>query len=243
VALGSIFVMAVVSGQRIALALVPIVIALLLILTGQIVNLKRFLPIAIALGLGLSVAAIHNAATVQERLDSFISRWNAAPPYVFILGQFSWAMKGNNILGHGLGRATNSARALGQTELVETYYPKVLYEIGPLGTLAFLAMVSVLTYVGFKAYRSVRDRNLRTYGAAFAWFVLFISYNTYYYPLDVDPVSVYYWFFAGVLLRLPELSQIAQQEAAELQLTSEEQNKNLKKNRLKKQRLKRPGFA
>jgi hypothetical protein len=36
-------------------------------------------------------------------------------------------------------------------------------------------------------------------------FVLFISYNTYYYPLAVDPVEVYYWFFAGVLLKLPKL--------------------------------------
>ncbi|NJR76621.1 MAG: hypothetical protein HC773_29865, partial [Scytonema sp. CRU_2_7] len=38
-------------------------------------------------------------------------------------------------------------------------------------------------------------------------FILFISYNTYYYPLDVDPVAVYYWFFAGVLLKLPEIDK------------------------------------
>jgi hypothetical protein len=34
-----------------------------------------------------------------------------------------------------------------------------------------------------------------------------MSYNTYYYPLDVDPVAVYYWFFAGVLLKLPEIDK------------------------------------
>lgn len=32
-------------------------------------------------------------------------------------------------LGSGLGRATNSARAMGQTKLVETYYPKVLLKL------------------------------------------------------------------------------------------------------------------
>jgi hypothetical protein len=35
-----------------------------------------------------------------------------------------------------------------------------------------------------------------------------ISYNTYYYPLDVDPVAVYYWFFAGIALKLPELDRL-----------------------------------
>ncbi|NJR65384.1 MAG: hypothetical protein HC772_08820 [Leptolyngbyaceae cyanobacterium CRU_2_3] len=207
-------------------------------MTGQVGNLKRFLPIAIVLGLVLSVVATQNAATVQERIDSFVSRWNAAPPYLFILGQFQWAMKGNSILGHGLGRATNSARALGETELVETYYPKMLYEIGPFGTIAFLVLVSVLTYTTFKAYRSVRDRNLRGYGSALAWFVLFISYNTYYYPLDVDPVTVYYWFFAGVALKLPELDRLSQLEASE----SENPSPKGKKHRNPK-RIKRPGFT
>ena len=36
--------------------------------------------------------------------------------------------------------------------------------------------------------------------------VIFISYNPYYYPLSVEPVSVYYWLFAGILLKLPEIS-------------------------------------
>jgi len=212
VGLGLVFIMAVVSGQRIALALVPSCIGALLIVTGQLVNLKRFIPVAIGLGVLLGGAAIYNAATVQERIDSFIVRWNASPPTDFITTQLQWSLRGNGLLGHGLGRATNSARALGNTELVETYYPKLIYEIGPLGALAFLVMVSVLTYLTFKAYRSVSDPALRSYGAALWLFVLFISYNTYYYPLDVDPVAVYYWFFAGVVLRLPELERLARLE-------------------------------
>jgi hypothetical protein len=71
----------------------------------------------------------------------------------------------------------------------------------------------------------VRDRSLRGYGAAFWTFILVISYNTYYYPLDVDPVAVYYWFFAGIVLKLPELDK---QEPAVLPDT------NPKKSRFKK---------
>lgn len=217
VGLGSMaatLVLAVVSGQRIALLLVPIVIVILLITTGQVVNLKRFIPIALVLGLLMSGVMVSNPAVVTERWNSAVDRWNASPPTDFIAGQFSdFSDNGkSSFLGRGLGRATNSARGLGQTALIETYYPKLLFEIGPIGAFLFLALVTTLTVSTFRAYRSVRDKSLRGYGASFWTFVLVISYNTYYYPLDVDPVAVYYWFFAGVILKLPVLDQ--QEKAA-----------------------------
>jgi hypothetical protein len=236
-ALGMTFVLAVVSGQRIALALVPTVVVLLLILTGQVANLKRFIPIGVALGVVLSVAALKNPATVQERINSFIVRWQASPPDAFIRGQFFWALKEGGLFGAGLGRATNSARSLGKTELVETYYPKLMYEIGPLGTLAFLLLVTVLTFVTFKTYRSLRNRNFRSYGASLWVFILFMSYNTYYYPLDVDPVAVYYWFFAGVALKIPEIERLAKLEPdEEEELPDQKKGKQKKKKRQKKRR-------
>ena len=145
---------------------------------------------------------------MQERLDSFIDRWNASPPYEFITQQFEEvAHNTKNPFGNGLGKATNSARIMGPTKLVETYYPKVMFEVGILGVLGFLGLVTTLTIIGFKTYRKVKNRNFRGYGAALWVFILFISYNTYYYPLDVDPVAVYYWFFAGVLFKLPEIDK------------------------------------
>ncbi|MBW4519163.1 MAG: hormogonium polysaccharide biosynthesis protein HpsL [Scytolyngbya sp. HA4215-MV1] len=212
VSLASVFVMSVISGQRIALALVPLATVALLVITGQVTNLKRFIPVGIGLGLILGGAAAANPAIVQDRVQSFIDRWNASPPTAFISEQLSWALDQGGALGHGLGRATNAARAFGDVKLIETYYPKVIYEIGVTGTIVFLIMVSVLTYVTFKAYRSVKDRVLRSYGASLWTFVLFISYNTYYYPLDVDPVAVYYWFFAGIILTLPKIARQEQEK-------------------------------
>jgi hypothetical protein len=225
VGLGGVFVMAVVSGQRIALALVPIVVIMLLIFTGQVANLKRFLPIAVGLGFALFAAAVNNAATVQERIDSFVGRWNASPPYEFIVQQFEWSLKRGGFLGRGVGRATNSARVFGDTMLVETYYPKLIYEIGILGTIAFLILVTVLCVVTFKAYRSGRDKTFRGYGSALWLFVFIMSYNTYYYPLDVDPVAVYYWFFAGVILKLPEIEKQEKRDAKLQGLAEEQQSK------------------
>ncbi|MEI1377594.1 hormogonium polysaccharide biosynthesis protein HpsL [Nostoc sp. UHCC 0926] len=217
VGLGSlvtVFINAVISGQRIALALVPTCFGILLLLTGQIANLKRFIPIGIGLAIVLGIAMVTNPVVVQERTESFTGRWEASPPQDFIVQQFEENWKNvDGPLGSGLGRATNSARVMGSTKLVETYYPKVLYEVGILGVLAFLGLVTSLTIIGFKTYRSIKNRNFRSYGAALWVFILFISYNTYYYPLDVDPVAVYYWFFAGVLFKLPELEKQDQEDA------------------------------
>jgi hypothetical protein len=229
--------MAVLSGQRIALAIVPAAVALLLVLTGQIIYLKRFIPTAVGLSVLLGVLAVSNPQVLQERIDSFVSRWNASPPQEFIITQFEWSLnQQKGFFGNGLGRATNSARALGETRLIETYYPKVLYEIGPYGTFAFFVMVTSLTYATFKAFQSIRDTTLRPYAAALWLFVLFISYNTYYYPLDVDPVAVYYWFFAGVVLKIPEIQRQEKLEAAE-------KEKPLDKKKKKKGRLRRKGFG
>jgi len=202
--LATVFINAVISGQRIALALVPTCFVLLLFITGQIRNLKRFIPMGVGLAVILGIAMITNPAIVQERINSFVSRVEASPPQEFIVQQFEENWKNvSSPIGSGLGRATNSARALGRTKLVETYYPKVLWEVGIVGLLAFLALVTTLTITAFKTYRAIKNPNLRIYAASLFVFILFISYNTYYYPLDVDPVAVYYWFSAGILFKLP----------------------------------------
>lgn len=85
--------------------------------------------------------------------------------------------------------------------------------------MAFLALVSIMTVVTFHAYRSLKHLPLRSSGICLWLFILLISYNTYYYPLAIEPVNIYYWFFAGVLLKLPMLdrtnSEIESQEIRE----------------------------
>lgn len=208
IAMAMVGMMAVLSGQRIALGLVPTIIVILLILTGQILNLRRFIPVGVGLFLILSFLVARDPALVSQRIENFQGRWNASPPQEFIMHQLRWAMgQQNGFLGRGLGRATNAARIFGKTQLVETYHAKVLYELGPLGLIMLLALFTALTIATFKAYRSIKEPNLRGYGASMWVFVLFISYFPYYYPLDVDPVNVYYWLAAGIALKLPDIDR------------------------------------
>lgn len=230
-----VFVNSVISGQRIALALVPVFAVILLVVTGQVTNLKRFIPIAIGLSiLGFGAMALF-PDVVTERIDSFVSRWNASPPTDFIAHQAEFTSKGQDgFFGNGVGRATNSTRMFGEPKLIETYYPKLFYEIGPVGVIGFLIFVTTLTYLAFKTYRSVKDKNLRGYGASYWVFILFISYNTYYYPLDVDPVAVYYWVFAGLLFKLPDLDREVAQEKLEAEELGLLDNKRSSKKKPKK---------
>ncbi len=217
-ALAGIFVNAVISGQRIALALVPVCVILCLIITGQIADLKKFVPIGGGIIVFICLAFVLFPDLIQERVDSFVSRWEAAPADDFIGGQFGEIshLIRDHFFGRGLGRATNSARIFGRVFLVETWYPKVMLEVGYIGLAAFLGFTSAITWFTFRAYRAVKTPSLRGIGASYWVFILFISYQTYYYPLDVDPVAVYYWVMVGAVLKLPAIDKAEQKRMKEL---------------------------
>ena len=211
-----VFINAVICGQRLAFGLVPAMFFALAVLTGQIVNFKRFIPLGLGLGilLFLSLSFI-NPDFIQERIDSFVSRWNSSPPQEFILQQFNFVTANQRgILGFGLGKATNATRAFAPVSLIETFHPKIVFEMGIIGLIAFMAFLTNLLILAFKDYRSLKDRSLRNYGASFWVFLLIISYLPYWYPLDTDPVAVYYWLFAGVIFKLPEIEKQEQKAAA-----------------------------
>jgi hypothetical protein len=207
--MGAVTAAAVISGQRVALALVPASFLLMLILTGLIFNLRRLLPIGIIGTIAGLVAWTQFQDLIVQRINNFIGRWNSSPADDMIAHQFDfvWKAVDDKPLGLGIGTATNSTRIFAKAALVETWWPKLLYEIGIVGVIIFLIFVTVLTYLTFKTYRSLKEKNLRIYGACFWVFILFISYQTYYYPLDVDPVSVYYWMLIGIVFQLPTIER------------------------------------
>jgi hypothetical protein len=193
----------IVSGQTTATILVPIIFLILLIATESH-KTKLTLKLGIAGILLLLIA--NNCGVFGSTLDSIITRWNYTPPQSFIVDQFQWITKdGVALFGHGLGKAASAARKLGKIVLIETFYPRLIYEIGWLGTSIFLTVVSLVTVFGFQAYHSLEKISQKKLALCLWLFILLISYNTYYYPLLVEPVTIYYWFFAGILLKLPKL--------------------------------------
>ncbi|OKH24765.1 hypothetical protein NIES593_05960 [Hydrococcus rivularis NIES-593] len=202
---GLLLATTIISGQRAALLCVPIILLVLFLLSES--NRKQLaLKLGIMVFLGFLI--FNSIEKVQKEWLDLVGRWNYSPPPLFVLNQFRNVLENYSAwLGQGLGLATNAARRLGNTVLIETFYAKLLYEIGWIGLLSFLLVVSMLALLTFRAYRSLEKPSLRR--LAFCWwtFILFIGYNTYYYPLTVDPVAVYFWFIGGVMLKLPELER------------------------------------
>ena len=203
IAVALVLIAAIISGQTTATLLVPIIYLILLLVTE---SNKTKLSLKLGIGLILLILIANNLGVFGSALDSVIARWNYTPPQSFIVKQFQWiAQDGIQPLGYGLGKAASAARKLGDIVLIETFYPRLLYEIGWLGTVLFLTVVSLVTVYSFRVYRTLKRAPLKKLAICLWIFIILISYNTYYYPLVIDPVAIYYWFFAGVLFKLPEI--------------------------------------
>jgi cell division protein FtsW (lipid II flippase) len=228
VGLTLVFINAVVSGQRLAFFAVPMIIGLMTIITGQIANLKRFLPIIFASALLLAIGfSFLNPDFVQQRYDSAISRWQSSPPTAFLQEQLDFAIRNQGgILGRGLGVATSAARFFGDISFVETYHSKVLFELGYIGFALYMIFMTHLVYLAFRTYRSLKDPTLRGFAGSYWVLLLFVAYLPYWYALDTDPVGVYYWIFAGVIFRLPVIEK--QEKEAKI-LAGETATKSSKK--------------
>lgn len=209
VATALVLISAIISGQTTATLLVPIIFIILLFATER--NHKT-ISLKLLIGMLLLFFVANNFGVFGSALDSTIARWRYSPPQDFIVGQFQWINNsGIKTLGFGVGKAASAARKLGKVVLIETFYPRLLYEIGWLGTLVFFSFVSLITVYTFKSYRAVRKSSLWRFGLCLWLFIVLISYNTYYYPLIIEPVAIYYWLIAGILLKLPQLEDISRQ--------------------------------
>jgi hypothetical protein len=228
VGLTLVFINGVVSGQRLAFFAVPMIVGMMTILTGQIANLKRFLPIIFAVALLLAIGfSFLNPDFVQQRYDSAVRRWQQAPPTAFVQEQLDFAIRNQGgILGRGIGVATASARVFGDISFVETYHSKVLFELGYIGFTLYMIFLTYLVYLAFRSYRSLKDPTLRGFAGSYWVLLLFVAYLPYWYALDTDPVGVYYWIFAGVIFKLPVIEK--QEKEAKI-LAGETETKSSKK--------------
>jgi hypothetical protein len=204
-----VLVNAIISGQRIAFLLVPIFFLILFIITSY--RTKNF---SFKIGIITFLMVISfSLPVVRLALDSFIRRWNYSNPFQFIISSFNYVNKAQNgLFGNGLGTTASAARKLGDIKLVEIFHGQLIYEMGFLGLITFIIMVSILVFLGWRIYTSIQDKSLKNMALCFWIFLLFISYNVYYYPLNVDPVNVYFWLIAGILFRLPDLDTEVKKE-------------------------------
>lgn len=194
----------IISGQRIALLLVPIIFISLFLLTE-----KRDKKFAIKLGIMSFLSVILLALPfIQKTIFLFLKRWNYSPPFNFIFEQIQFAIaKQKGIFGNGLATTSSMARKLGEITPLEVFHAQLTYEMGYLGLISFLILVSMIVFFIFKTYQLLTNKSLKNLCICLGMFILLISYNVYYYPLIVDPIAVYYWLVIGIIFKLPEIDK------------------------------------
>ena len=123
---------------------------------------------------------------------------------------------GTTLTGFGTGYATGASRyglggalplvlASGQG-FSESWWVKVVMELGLPGLVAAAALMGWLLVGGHRSHRRLADPGLRQVSAALLAFLLWtLVYLTKGAEIDLDPINVYFWLFAGILLRLPTL--------------------------------------
>jgi O-antigen ligase len=89
--------------------------------------------------------------------------------------------------------------------VIENYYAKVAYELGLPGLVLVATLFAWIIWSGWRVTRQAGDE-LRPCAAALTAFAACIALNSFKgWQLDLDPINVYFWVFAGILSGIPGL--------------------------------------
>jgi len=113
-------------------------------------------------------------------------------------------------LGAGLSRHGSAGTLFrGQLETLhipqpDNYYAMLLSDLGIPGAIIMLAIIFSLIYRGIKSLKLLRDTELAYAAAAIiALFITLMIQSWGAMPLTGNPYTAYFWFLAGVLIKIP----------------------------------------
>jgi len=114
--------------------------------------------------------------------------------------------------GVGTGTGTGAARYAftdpNSFRTIENYYAKAVYELGLPGLVVVVGIFTSIIWLGFLSHRRLRSPLLRSTSAGLLAFFVTMALNSFKgWQIDLDPINVYFWVFAGILMKLPLLDR------------------------------------
>ncbi len=119
--------------------------------------------------------------------------------------------------GLGTGIDTNASRYAFSTPVhfqavagtwYESWYVKAVLELGIAGLAVVALLLGFLVVRGFQSHRWLHDPRMRAVSAALLAFLVWnLAYNLKGQYMDIDPIDVYFWLFAGLLARVAVLDR------------------------------------
>ncbi|NDQ56957.1 MAG: hypothetical protein GZ088_07780 [Acidipila sp.] len=198
-------VAALLSGVRAAFVFVPLLLALMYGLDRGFGGAVRVgVYVAAAAGITIAISRVI-AASLYDHIAFLFVLYAEDTAYGGLLQAIT-----SSPLGSGTGTNTGAARyAIGRPELfisIENYYAKVTFELGVLGLLLVWVLFAALIWQGWKAQKKMLDTGLRTCAATLVAFLIALTIYSFKGSfIDLDPLNVYFWMFAGLLAKLPSL--------------------------------------
>jgi hypothetical protein len=224
-----LFLLAVLSsGARGALSFIPLLLVALLVIEGR-VGARAFGVLA-AFGVGLLVVlglvGANPARVVGSLAENATIQWDT----VILAG--AEESSDQFFTGLGTGANTNAARYVAddRSDLFrdvggawqESYWAKAVLELGIAGLILSAVILLALFGRGLRVQSRLRDPGLRAVSAAIlALMVWNFAYNVKGQYIDLDPLNVYFWLFAGILFRLPALERQGKSDRAPESLDGE----------------------
>jgi hypothetical protein len=214
------------SALRFWFGLVPLtVVALAGLLTGSrgaFVMIPLFFIVVLALGADwmalvqvvfLLAAGLTTALTLFKTTsgDLFDVVQELAIDYLTVtqIGELKQALSAT-VWGLGTGTNTGPARLVvpdRSTIILENYYAKAVMELGVPGLVVVVLLFTTVVVLGFRRSRALANPVGKAYANSLLAFLIISVVNagkaSY---LDLDPLNVYFWLYAGVLLRIPQMT-------------------------------------
>jgi hypothetical protein len=201
---------ALLTGARGAFVMVPLYFVVALVLNAEWVGA---LQVGVLLCAGLTAAQALLKTTSQD-LFSAVRELTVDYLTVTQIGELSQALS-TTIWGLGTGANTGPARfAVADPSgiTLENYFAKAVMEFGVVGLVLISLLLGTAVWYAYKACRLTKHPRAKAYANALAAFMIISVINEWKGSyLDIDPLNVYFWFFLGVLLRIPALRPLAQQ--------------------------------
>lgn len=205
--LGLVALASLLSGARAAFVFVPLMLALAYGLDRGFRGLLRaavnFLVVLILALWTLQVTA----GGLFEHIRELVVTYGQETAYGGLLEAVT-----TSPLGSGTGTNTGPARyALDAPEsfvAIENYYAKAVRELGIPGLLVLWLLFGSLIAAAWRARRQLNTPLLRTAACAVLAFLLVMAVNCFKgWLMDLDPINVYFWVYAGIAGRLACVGQ------------------------------------
>lgn len=196
-------------GAKAAYVFVPLLLMFTFLLDGRLVGVLRgAVVLPLIFFLSMSIGGIDTAKLVNM-VYSQVGHYGQEQAY----GGLAMALE-KAPFGVGTGMNTGAGRYAfadpASFITIENYYAKAVVELGLIGLFIVVALFLSLIVLGFRKRKYLSDPGLRSCSAVFVAFIITMALNSFKgWQLDLDPINVYFWLFAGFMFKLGYIDQEA----------------------------------